>query len=61
MHALKQGEQLTSMDGFRMGIVRLTNRINELRHSGVNIQDTWETSEDGARYKVYHLAWNDKD
>jgi hypothetical protein len=52
---LKSGKELTSMDGFRMGIVRMTNRINELRESGAPIKDEWKTSADGARYKVYSL------
>ena len=57
LHALKQGFEITSMDGLRLGIVRITNRINELRHKGVPIKDRWERTPDGARYKVY---WLDK-
>jgi len=55
MQVLNRNETLTSMQGFEMGIVRVTNVINELRHSGINIKDRWETSQSGARYKVYWL------
>ena len=61
LNILKSGKKLTSMDGFMMGIVRLTNRVNELRHSGHKIQDKWMTSKQGKRYKVYFMdAFFDK-
>ena len=55
---LKSGKKLTSMDGFMMGIVRLTNRVNELRSpagGGHQIQDKWMVSKTGKRYKVYFM------
>ena len=55
MSILKEGVELSSMDGFRLGIVRITNRINELRAKGVPIKDRWEVSKNKARYKVYYL------
>ena len=55
MAVLKEGVELTSLDGLKLGIIRLTNRVNELRASGVNIKDRWEVSKNKARYKVYYL------
>jgi len=55
MAVLKAGVELTSLDGLKLGIIRLTNRVNELRAKGVNIKDRWEVSKNKARYKVYYL------
>jgi hypothetical protein len=55
MKVLKAGVELTSLDGLKLGIVRVTNRVNELRASGVPIRDRWEVSKQNARYKVYFL------
>ena len=55
---LKSGKKLTSMDGMTIGIVRLTNRINELRGpdgGGHDIQDKWMVSKAGKRYKAYYM------
>jgi hypothetical protein len=55
---LKSGKKVTSMDGFMMGIVRLTNRVNELRSpegGGHQIQDKWIKSKSGRRYKIYFM------
>jgi len=55
MSILKAGVTLTSLDGLKIGIVRITNRVNELRAAGINIKDRWETNKKGNRYKVYYL------
>ena len=55
MMALKAGYEITSLGGLKLGIIRITNRVNELRASGVNIKDRWEVSKNKARYKVYYL------
>jgi len=47
------GHELTSMDGFKMGIIRLTGRIHELRR-GLDIKERWEGSGKG-KYKVFYL------
>ncbi len=55
---LKRGKKLTSNDGFMMGIVRLTNRVNELRSpegGNYDIQDKWMKSKSGKRYKIYFM------
>ena len=52
---LKRGKKLTSVDGFMLGIVRLTNRIGDLRRDGHDIQDKWMTSKAGKRYKIYYM------
>ncbi len=55
MKVLKAGVELTSLDGLKLGIVRITNRVNELRASGVPILDRWEVSKNKRRFKVYYL------
>ena len=55
LKVLKSGKKLTSIDGFMMGIVRLTNRVNELRQAGHEIKDKWMKSKAGKRYKVYFM------
>ncbi len=52
---LKSGKKMTSMDGYMLGIVQTTNRINELITDGHDIQDKWMTSKRGKRYKVYFM------
>lgn len=55
---LKSGKKLTSNDGFMMGMVRLTNRVGELRKpkgGGHDIQDKWMKSKSGKRYKIYFM------
>ncbi len=56
LNHLKAGEPMTSYGGFRMGIVRLTNRIGELIAEGYPIRSRWATSLEGARYKVYYMS-----
>ncbi len=55
MSILKEGVELTSLDGLKIGIIRITNRINELRAAGINIKDRWEVSKNKRRFKVYYL------
>ena len=55
LNVLNSGASLTSMDGFKMGIVRLTNRVNELRASGTPIKDKWSVSGKGKKFKTYYL------
>ena len=52
---LKRGEKVSSYWGFCNGIIRLTNRVNELRVANWNIQDYWMKSASGKRFKVYYL------
>ena len=54
MSVLKEGVELTSLDGLKLGIIRITNRVNELRASGIPILDRWEVN-NKKRYKVYYL------
>lgn len=56
LNALMSGRHLTSRSGFLMGIIRLTNRVNELRKSGVAISDEWIKSDNGKRYKSYFMT-----
>jgi hypothetical protein len=55
LDALKEGKEVSSYWGFNQGIIRLTNRVNELRHIGWDIQDYWMTSTNGKRFKIYYL------
>lgn len=53
LHALQQGERLTSWDAIkRWGITRLSARIADLRAMGYNIIAKYV---EGAKYKVYWL------
>ena len=56
---LKEGVELTSLDGLKIGIIRITNRIGELRELGYPIKDRWVTSENGSRYKSYYIDKDD--
>jgi len=38
LRAMVQGERVTSYWGFQNGIVRLTNRVNEMINEGIPIQ-----------------------
>ena len=53
LERLKKGGVLTSMDGMRMGIVRMTNRINELIKEGYPIKSRWVKSDHA--YKEYYI------
>jgi hypothetical protein len=55
LDALKEGKEVSSYWGFQHGIIRLTNRVNELRNANWNIQDYWMKSASGKRFKVYYL------
>ena len=55
LDALKEGKEVSSYWGFHHGIIRLTNRVNELRDANWNIQDYWMKSASGKRFKVYYL------
>jgi hypothetical protein len=55
LDALKEGKEVSSYWGFQHGIIRLTNRVNELRSLNWNIQDYWMKSASGKRFKVYYL------
>ena len=55
LRVLQDGKTLTSMDGFMMGIVRLTARVFELKNDGHNIKDKWMTNRNGIKYKAYWI------
>jgi len=59
INILKSGVELTSLDGLKIGIIRVTNRINELRELGYKIKDRWLVSDNGARYKSYYIDSTD--
>lgn len=56
--ALLKGIKISSMWGFRQGIVRLTNRVNELKKSGLKIKSKWKypnPENKVGRYKEYFM------
>lgn len=56
MAHLKKRNRITPMDAFSLyGITKLATRVSEMRKAGMVIYDEWETSKNGARYKVYRL------
>ena len=60
MSILKTGVELTSLDGLKIGVIRVGNRINELIHSGVPIKSRWLVSSSGARFKSYYITEADR-
>lgn len=56
MLAYKMGKQyLTSMDGFRLGITKLTDRCRELKKKGYPIKID---KEDNERFNRYYFTGN---
>ena len=56
LRILQDGKTLTSMDGYMIGIVRLTARIFDLKNDGYNVQDKWMVNRHGVKYKAYFLV-----
>lgn len=59
LEAMCKGHVMTSMSGFRLGIVRLTNRCNEMIENGVPIQKK-ELKIDNVRFMTYFLTKKDQ-
>jgi len=55
LKALYNGTKVSSMWGFRHGIVRLTNRVNELIKKGYPITPEELKTKKGVRYKIYYI------
>jgi len=54
---IKEKGSITSLTAvYEHNILDCRKRISELRRAGHNIQDTWEKSISGKRYKRYYLA-----
>lgn len=48
---------LSSLDSALLGMpISLSQRVGDLRRSGVTVIDRWVTSATGARYKEYHVV-----
>lgn len=56
LRILQDGKTLTSMDGYMIGIVRLTARIFDLKNDGYPIEDKWMVNRHGVKYKAYYLV-----
>lgn len=55
LRVLEDSKTITSMDGFMMGIVRLTAHVFTLRREGYPIKDKWMHTRSGTKYKAFYL------
>jgi hypothetical protein len=58
---LEKGNEITTFEAFTLfQITRLSAKIFDLRESGHEILDEWETSENGKRFKRYYIKNQEK-
>lgn len=55
--AFSNGKELTTFTGNMIGrTVDFRKIVSVLRKEGMQIEDRWQTTQDGRRYKIYFLS-----